>query len=57
MALENRPITLGMRIGSLESVCPACGSEEVERRHHPPDSLGECYYLECQACEHQWDHA
>lgn len=40
-----------------EGECPKCGSEDISRRHHPPDALGECYYKECNNCEHQWDHA
>jgi len=36
--------------------CPACGSEEVWRRHVLESAVGETFFWECQSCSHQWGH-
>lgn len=51
-------IKIGLVVGSdEETVCPACGSEDIDRVHHHADSMPECYYWRCGMCEHEWGHA
>lgn len=51
-------LRIGMRLASEdETACPKCQSEDIDRRHHRADSMPECFYWECNECDHQWGHA
>lgn len=49
---------LGMRVCSDdETECPKCHGTDIDRLHHGPSALGECWFWFCNECEHQWGHA
>lgn len=40
-----------------DELCPVCEADNIERRHHTADSIPECFYWQCNECEHQWGHS
>lgn len=38
-------------------LCPECGCAERTKRHHPGTfAVPECWFWQCDECEHQWGH-
>ena len=38
--------------------CPDCGKTNIINRYHDGETSGlpECYFSECEDCQHQWGH-
>ncbi len=45
------------KVSPFAKLCPKCGSDDVGRGHHNSFAFGECYFDQCNECEHQWGHA
>lgn len=44
-------------IASLTPPCPKCGCAERTKRHHAGTfAVPECWFWQCDECEHQWGH-
>lgn len=48
---------LELALANKPEKCPKCQSVEVIKRHAEATfALPECFFKECEDCQHQWNH-